>query len=82
MITKKYTLKNFKTCAYFFVYNFRGTWMAQSVKLLTLGFSSGYDLMVREFEPCDGLCVDSVELVWDSLSPSPVCSLTLLLKKK
>ena len=28
--------------------------MAQSIKLLTLGFGSGHDLMVREFEPCLG----------------------------
>ena len=42
----------------------------QSVKRLTLDFSSGPDLMVRELEPHIGLCTDSVEAAWDSLSPS------------
>ena len=28
----------------------RGAWVAQSVKHPTLDFSSGHDLMVREFE--------------------------------
>ena len=37
--------------------------VAQSVKRLTLGFGSGHDLTVREFEPHD-----SVEPDWDSLS--------------
>ena len=41
-----------------------------SVKLPTLDFSSGYDLIVREFKPCIGLCTDSAEPAWDSLSPS------------
>ena len=42
--------------------------MAQSVKCLTLGFSSGHDLMAHELKPC----VESVssEPAWDSLSPS------------
>ena len=44
--------------------------MAQLVKCLTLGFSSGHDLRVRGFEPCEGLCADSTEPAWDSLSPS------------
>ena len=50
---------------------FRG-WrqMAQSVKCLTLDFGSGYDLTVCEFEPHMGLCTDSMEPAWDSLSPS------------
>ena len=43
--------------------------MAQSVKRLTLDFSSGHDLRVREFEPHTGLCADSGEPAWDSLSP-------------
>ena len=30
----------------------RGAWLAQSIKSLTLGFSSGHDLTVRRFEPC------------------------------
>ena len=44
--------------------------MAQSVKHPTLGFSSGHDLWVHELEPSVGLCADSVEPTWDSLSPS------------
>ena len=44
--------------------------MAQSVEHLTLGFSSGDDLMVCEIEPHVRLCPDSVEPVSDSLSPS------------
>ena len=36
----------------------RGTWVAQSVKHLTLDFSSGHDLTVREFKPRAGLCTD------------------------
>ena len=42
--------------------------MAQSVKHLTLGFSSGHDLTVHEFEPRVGLCANSVKPAWDSLS--------------
>ena len=49
--------------------------MAQSVKHPTLDFGSGHDLTVREFEPDVGICADSVEPAWDSLSPSlPLCS--------
>ena len=36
-----------------------GRWVGQSVKRLTLGFSSG--LTVQEFEPCAGLCAGKVE---------------------
>ena len=50
--------------------------MAQSVKLPTLGFGSGYDLKVCEFEPRIGLHAESAEPVWDSVSlsvpPPPV----------
>ena len=46
----------------------RGAWVAQSGKRLTLDLSSDHDLAVCEFEPCTGLCADSVELDWDSLS--------------
>ena len=68
--------------------SFRGTWVAQSVKPLTLGFSSGHDLMVCEIEPRVRLCADSTEPAWDSLSPSLsvpswlvcACSLSLSLK--
>ena len=42
--------------------------MAQSVKHPTLGFGSGHDLMVCEFEPLVGLHSDSAEPAWDSLS--------------
>ena len=43
--------------------------MAQLVKRLTLDFGSGHDLMVHEREPL-GLCADSVERAWDSVSLS------------
>ena len=45
----------------------RGTWVAQSVKHLILGFSSGHDLTICEFESHIGLCSDSMEPAWDSL---------------
>ena len=50
--------------------------MAQLVKRQTLGFGSGHDLTICEFEPLVGLCPGSVEPAWDSLSPSlcPSCS--------
>ena len=56
--------------------------MAQPVKHLTLDFCSGRDLTVCEFEPHLGLCADSVEPAWNSLSPSlsPSVSLSLSLK--
>ena len=65
-----------------------GTWVAQLVKRLTLDFSSGHDLTVREIEPRVGLCADTVEPAWDSRSfplslPLPhSCSLSPPLKKK
>ena len=34
---------------------------AQSLKHLTLGFSSGHDLMVRMFKPHIGLCAEGME---------------------
>ena len=59
----------------------RDAWVAQSVKHLTLGFGSGHDLMVHEFEPHIRLCVDSSEpgacfgfCVSLSLCPSPTHS--------
>ena len=61
-------------------YQRRGTWVAQSVKCRTLGLSSVHDLTVCGIEPCIGLCADSVEPAWDSLSPSlslPPCTLCL-----
>ena len=66
-----------------------GTWVAQSVKCPTLAFGSGHDLMVHETEHHMGLCVDSTDTAWDSLSlslcPSHSCALPLSqnkLKKK
>ena len=53
-----------------FKFLFRGAWVAQSVKPLSLGFSSGQDPQFCEFEPWTGFCADSVEPVWDSVSPS------------
>ena len=54
----------------------RGTWVAQSVKHLTLDFSSGHDLPVRGFKPCIRLHADSVEPALDSLSlPLSTCAL-------
>ena len=38
-----------------------GASAAQSVKHLILGFSSGHDLPVCEFEPCVRLCADRAE---------------------
>ena len=48
----------------------RDTWVSQSVKHLTLGFGSGHDLMVYEFETRIRLCANSTEPAWDSVSPS------------
>ena len=61
-----------------------GAQVAQLVKLPTLDFGSGHDLTVHEFEPRIGLCADSVETAWDSLSPhclypSPARTLSLSL---
>ena len=44
--------------------------MAQLVKHPTLDFSSGRDLMVYELESYIGLCADSAEPAWASLSLS------------
>ena len=57
--------------------------MAQLVERLTLGFGSGHDLTVHEFEPHIMLCAGIAERAWDSLSPplslhsSPACALSL-----
>ena len=60
--------------------------MAQPVEGLTLDFGSGHDLLVRAFGSHIGLCADSTEPAWDSLSlslcPSPVRALPLSLKTK
>ena len=42
--------------------------MAQSGERPTLDLGSGRDLTVREFRPHIGLCADSAEPAWDSLS--------------
>ena len=47
-----------------------GAWVARSVKFPTLDFSAGHDLTICEIKPCVGLCADSAEPAWDSLSPS------------
>ena len=53
--------------------------MAQLVERPTLDFGSGYDLMVREFKPRVRLQTDSVEIGWDSFSPSLSLPLSLSL---
>ena len=59
----------------------RGTWVAQWVKYLTLDFCSGCDSTVPEFKPYMGLCADSWEPDWDSLSPSLCPSPALFLSQ-
>ena len=44
--------------------------MVLLVKCPALDCGSGHRLTVREFEPHVGLCADSMETAWDSLSPS------------
>ena len=61
-------------------------WVTQSVKHQTLGFGLNHDLMVCEFEPHIGLCVDSVSLLGILslpllLCPSPTCMCTCALSK-
>ena len=60
--------------------------MAQLVKRQILDFGSGHDLVVCETESHFGLCADSVEPAWDSLSPSlsgpPPMSTLIYLKNK
>ena len=59
--------------------------MAQLVECLTLDFDPGHDLMVHGVEPHIGLCADSMEPTWDSLSPSvsapPLMSFSLSLSQ-
>ena len=50
--------------------------MTHLVKHLTLGFDSGHDLAVGEFEPRIRLHAESVEPAWDSLSLSLPLSLS------
>ena len=47
-------------------------WVAPLVKGLTLGFSSGHNLTVHEFECHVRLCADGAEPAWDSLVLSPL----------
>ena len=49
----------------------RGAWVAQSIKCPTLGFGSGYDFMVCEFEPHIGLSAVSPEPASDPCSCPP-----------
>ena len=57
--------------------------MAQSVKHLTLDFSSGHDPTLHEFEPHVRFWADSVEPACDSLAPflSAPTPLTLSISK-
>ena len=52
--------------------------MAQLAKCLTLGFGSGHDLTVCEFEPRMGPCAHNAEPAWD-FSLSLFLSLSLSL---
>ena len=60
-----------------------GGWVAQLIEHQTLVFCLGHDLTVCEIKPCIGLCADSTEPAWDSLSvplslcPCPAFSLSL-----
>ena len=68
---------------------FRGAWVAQLVKSLSLDFDLGHDLMVHEIKPLVTLCADSSEPAWDSLClsvslplylslcPFPLCAFSL-----
>ena len=47
-----------------------GAWVAQLVKHPTVDFGSGHDLTVGETDLLSGLCADSTEPDWDSLSLS------------
>ena len=64
-----------------FTNNYKGTWVAQSVKPQTPDFDSGHDLPVREIEPYIRLCADTMEPDWDSLSLSPSPAQTSSLSK-
>ena len=65
-----------------------GTWVAQSVKHLTLDFGSGRDLKVHGIKSQGRFNTDNTGPAWDSLSPSlsappPLahkCACSLLLK--
>ena len=63
----------------------QGASVAQLLKPPTLDFCSGHDLTVHGFETRLGLCADSSEPAWDSVSLSlclsPACSLSLKINK-
>ena len=65
-----------------------GAWGLSRLSVTTLGFGSGHDLTVHEFEPHVRLCAAHAEPAWDSLSPSHSApplhwlSLSLSLKNK
>ena len=66
-----------------------GSWVVQSAEHPTLDLGSGYELPVRGFEPCVGLCSDSTEPAWHPLTPSlsaplfsaDACTLSKIKKK-
>ena len=62
-----------------------GPWVVQSVKHLTLGFSSDRDLTVRGFEPGIRLCTGSAVPAWNplslSLSAPPLLTLSVSFSK-
>ena len=64
-----------------------GAWVTQSVKCPLLISAQVMISWFREFQPHIGLCADSVEPAWDSLSllflcPYPTRTLSLSLKIK
>lgn len=63
------------------IYNTRGTWLAQSVEHLTLGFISGHNLQCHGIKPCNGLhSIKPYNGESEILSLSPYsCSLSLSL---
>ena len=61
------------------MYIFRGTWVVQSVKYLSLGFRSGHDLTVHGFEPHIRLHADGAEPTRDSLISLLLCPFPHLL---
>ena len=54
----------------------RDAWVAQSDKHQTPDFDSGHDLVAHEIKPRVGLCTDSAEPAWDSLSLTLLCLCT------
>ena len=59
----------------------RARWVAQLVKP-ELDLGSGHDLMACGFKPHIGLCANSLEPVWDSVSPSAPSPLALHIYQK